>query len=476
MTRWPSRSGSIRFRITAMATLVVAIVLGAAALALIALQRQQLFANLDASLAQRADNYEESFLEDPEEQLSVFLNTSDEDRAVQLVDSDGRVLASTPNLSGVASLDNPVSVDRRQRIRSTNIPEIEDDSYRILTRMVETESGPAVFHIAQNIDDLNDVMRALTFSLGLAVPIVVGILAVLVWWLIGRTLRPVELIRAEVADISGTDLHRRVPVPEQEDEIERLATTMNEMLDRIDSAGRRQRQFVADASHELRSPLTRIRTEIEVDINQPDRADRFVTHKAVLDETVGLQKLLEDLLFLARSDEDQSHRPSQPTDLDDIVLEEVQTIRSDASRPDANGGDDGDSQPAVIDISNVSAAHLDGDPNQLRRLVKNLVSNALRHAETTVFITLGERGDMVRLTVADDGPGVPTQARDRIFERFGRADGARAGSDRGVGLGLAIVSDIVERHGGTINYDDSQSKGACFVVDLPRGNPDQPVR
>ncbi len=446
--------GTIRARITATAAIAVAVVLTVVAIALVMLVRWELFSNLDDSLEQRADTYQTALTGTGPGDLSLLFNTNDEDRAAQLVAADGTVIASTANLVGQAPPADRPATRSTESIETRTVDGLEDDAYRVLERPIVTADATVVLFVAQNIDDLNDTIRVLTIGLAFLVPLVVGILAALVWRLVGRTLRPVELIRAEVADISGTDLQRRVPVPDQADEIARLASTMNQMLDRIDQAGRRQRQFVADASHELRTPLTRIRTEVEVDLEQPERADPSTTNATVRREAIALQQLLDDLLFLARSDEHQRSRSHRPTDLDDIVLREVRNLR--------------ETTPITIDTSSVSAAHLDADAGELGRVVGNLLSNAVRHAADRVTVALGEDTDSVVLVVTDDGPGVAPEARDRIFERFGRADDARARSRGGAGLGLAIVRDIVARHGGEIRYDDTWDEGARFVVRLPR--------
>ena len=202
------------------------------------------------------------------------------------------------------------------------------------------------------------------------------ILALLTWWLTGRTLRPVDKMRAEMAEISGTNLGRRVREPDTGDEIDRLARTMNETLDRLEDAVRRQQRFVADASHELRGPLTRIRSELEVDLARPDCADPTATERSVLDEAIGLQHLVDDLLQLARSDAGAAEMTAVPVDLDDIVLREARRLR--------------DRGRVVIDTSRVSAAQVIGDRNQLGRAVQNLLDNAERHAVTTVTVTLDE--------------------------------------------------------------------------------------
>ena len=448
--------GSIRFKITALAALLAGLILVFAAIALVALQRQQLTTNLDNSLEQRADAYEAT-LSDQDDSVALS-RTNDEDRAIQLVDGNGDVVIATANISGHPPLRPNTDAQSRQVIDEATLPRLEDDTYRILSRPIEAADGPAILHVAQNIDDLNDTIRGLTIALAIAVPAVVALLAALTWWLVGRTLHPVEHIRAEVADISGTALDRRVPVSDQWDEIAQLATTMNQMLDRLDNASRRQRQFVADASHELRTPLTRIRTEVEVDLNQPENADPTATNETVLEELIGIQNLLDDLLFLARSDENQAPRRNRPIDLDDIVLAEITDV--------------GDQHAIRIDVTGVSAAHLTADPAQLARVIRNLLSNAVRHATSQVTVTLTENNQSIELTITDDGPGVPAEARDHIFERFARADDARTRAGGGAGLGLAIVRDIINRHDGTVTYQNAPTGGASFVVTLPKSRED----
>ncbi len=460
MQRLGEQVGTIRFRITALATVVVAVVLTLMAAALVLLVRRELLLNLDSSLEQRADAYETSFAGEGLVGLSVLLNSNDEDRAAQLVDPTGAVVASTPNLADGSAFDDSARLQGQTFVRSVSIAALEDDSYRLLSRDAETASGSAVLHVAQNIDDLDDTIRNLTIALAMVVPIVVTILASLVWLLVGRTLRPVERMRSEVADISGNDLSRRLAVSAHTDEIARLAETMNELLDRIDHSGRRQRRFVADAAHELRTPLTRMRTELEVDLNRPDLADLAATHATVLEEAIAVQELLDNLLFLARSDEQQrSPSRQEAIDFDDIVLREAGHHRIDS--------------PVSLDTSAVSAVQLIGDAGQLARVVRNLLGNAVRHAQSTVTIMLSETDDRVRLTVTDDGPGVPAEFADRIFERFGRADDARSRDDGGTGLGLAIVRDIARLHGGDVRYDQSWSGGARFIVDLPNSRPER---
>lgn len=447
-----ARTSTIRFRITVIAGLLVAVVLTASAIGLVVLQRQQLMRNLDASLEQRADQLGEILVEGGEPS-AVVANSNDEDRAVQVMDPTGAVLAATTNLRG----DAPIALlapDEEQQLRTVSDLPLEDDTYRTLSRRVETDSGTFVVNVAENIDDLRDAIRGLSWALAIAVPGVVIFVSSLVWWLVGRTLRPVESLRAEVTAITDTNTERRVAVPPHDDEISRLATTMNAMLDRLAEAGENQRRFVADASHELRSPLTRIRTELEVDLNQPDRADLAATHGVVLAEAVALQRLVDDLLYLARSDANAAPLRRHPTDLDDIVLAEVRRARQD--------------DEVRIDAAGVTAAHADVDPRQITRVVRNLLDNAIRHAASAVTVELREIGGSVELRVSDDGPGVPAEQRENVFGRFARLDDARARDHGGTGLGLAISRDIALRHGGSLIIDPDHTGGASFVLTLPR--------
>ncbi len=269
-----------------------------------------------------------------------------------------------------------------------------------------------------------------------------------------------------MAAIADTNSPQRLELgsraAKRDDEISRLAATMNEMLDRLHEAGERQRRFVADAAHELRTPLTRIRTNVEVDLQQPDRADRDLTSRAVQEEAIGLQLLIDDLLLLARSDDGSAATPMRPLDLDDIVMREIRDFRSTMGVESA----------VAIDASAVSAAHLNGNGEQLARAVQNLLANAVRHATSSVRVELHEADDVVHLVVSDDGPGVPADQRETIFERFTRLDDARTRDTGGTGLGLAITREIVTEHGGSIMCTGTDTRaetlrGARFEISLP---------
>ncbi len=449
-------TATVRFRITVLATLAVLTVLGIASAGLIVAQRQTLTQGLDEAASQRVAEIEALVVAG--RVPATLTGLGDDDTVAQVVLADGIVVASSANAVGLPPIAEPPPSASSEVVRTVNLRSNAESTFRLVSRRVDGPGGPAIIHVAALLDEVDESARVVASSLTIVVPSAAVILAALVWWLVGRTLRPVEAIRADVADFDSLDLQRRVPEPSGDDEIARLARTMNAMLDRIEVAARRQQAFVADASHELRSPLTRIRSEIEVGLAHPDRADLSATARSVLEETAALERLVEDLLHLAHSDSTVGNatagsRRHEPVDLDDLVLSEARRLR--------------ESRRVTVDVSGVTAAQIHGDADQLRRVVRNLVDNAARHATETVTITLAERGDEAVLAVVDDGPGIPEDQHDRVFERFTRLDDARDRARGGTGLGLAICRDIVRRHGGTIVIDSGHWPGARFVVNLP---------
>jgi signal transduction histidine kinase len=292
--------------------------------------------------------------------------------------------------------------------------------------------------------------------------LLVAAVAAVAWHLVGRALRPVEAIRSEVAAIGGPTIHRRVPTPETDDEIGRLAHTMNAMLDRLEAASTRQRQFVSDASHELRSPVTAIRTDVEVALREGERADWAAVGSAVLAEEERLERLLDDLLTLAAADEDSgaARRADARVEVRDLVADVAARPRRVPVRWTRDLGDAPDDVVVV------------GRPDALARLLTNLVDNAARHAATAVDVHVDVAASptgtpVVHLAVDDDGGGIPAADRQRIFDRFTRLDDGRARDRGGAGLGLAVVRSIAVGHRGRVWVGDSPSGGARFVVELP---------
>lgn len=446
------RPRSVRFRITVLAVGVMAGLLLVTGIFVVSDHRNRLTDQIDDLVEQRAaaivDLVEAGPIPDP------LPGEDGRDSLAQLVAADGSVVSASPNMSGRPALPYTPAKDDHPRLRTVEDVPIEDDDFRILTQRFRGPDGARyVLHVGLEFE-VAESAESLARTLAVGFPSVLVVLAALIWAVVGRALRPVESIRAEVAAITSAELGRRVTVPAGGDEISRLAATMNGMLEHLEESHRRQQRFVADASHELRSPLTGIRSEIEVDLAHPDSADHEATARSVLEETGRLSRLVDSLLFLASADAVALSPVVAAVDLDEIVLREAAAIRL--------------TRAVTIDTTAVSGAQVHGDADLLRRAVRNLLDNASRHATSTVTVALAEADEGVALTVADDGPGVDPEAAARIFERFVRTDEARARDRGGAGLGLAITAEIVAHHGGTIALTAATpGGGARFVARFP---------
>ncbi|MFD0153564.1 sensor histidine kinase [Streptomyces sp. NPDC055721] len=288
------------------------------------------------------------------------------------------------------------------------------------------------------------------------VPLGVLVAGVLVRLAATRSLRPVEAIRRELADITGQSLDRRVPVPPADDVVARLAVTTNDTLDRLEQASARQQEFVADAAHELRSPLAGLRAQLETALRHPDSVTDWqeVVAEAAAD-VVRLQALADDLLLLA------SHRSTAAVrERVDLAALAEDLVREHQHLPDA--------AHLTLTCETPAPAVVHGDATRLERLLRNLLANACRHATSKVEVEAVVAGSTITLTVADDGPGIPPDDRSRVFDRFTRLDASRTRTSGGAGLGLPIARDIATHHAGTLTIADS-ARGARLVARFPAG-------
>jgi signal transduction histidine kinase len=365
------------------------------------------------------------------------------DVIVQILGADGKLIASDhPGLSGAVRTTAGAS-------EGVHIPHLED-TYAV---WAQQGRGGQLVIVGLSEEQAWRAVKTAVVLLAVAVPVGVLLIAVVVWLSIGRALRPIEVMRREAAVITTEHLHARLAVPGGDDEIPLLAATLNEMLDRIDGAQRQQRQFVSDASHELRSPLAILRQVVDVARRHPESTtmDQFAQDVSI--EERRMEQLVTALLTLARLD-DHEETSRQLVDIDDAVLVEIDRLRSAA--------------PGIVfDRSGVSAGQAYGDPVLFAGMVANLLSNAARHAASRVRVRLAEAEGSVVLTVEDDGDGIPSADRDRVFDRFARLDEARARDAGGAGLGLAIVQKVVQAAGGTVTVADSDLGGARFTMTLP---------
>jgi signal transduction histidine kinase len=342
------------------------------------------------------------------------------------------------------------AVERRAEAMSDEVPvvvhgfEVLDSNGEVLLVRFETDIFAAnEVEISSGFDELAIVV----------LPLLLLGLGVITWFSLARALRPVEAMIDQVDGIGANSLDQRIPIPPADDELKHLATTMNRMLDRLQRASDSQRQFISDASHELRSPITATGATLEVARSNPDEADWEHVAAVVEEENARLANLVDDLLILARLDEEGAGGTNGTVDLEEVCLAE-------AERP----------HPVEVAVRVIAPARVNGNLSNLTRAIRNLVENAAAHAETLVRLEVDGSGDLAHVRVIDDGPGVPPEFAEKIFERFVRVDSSRSRDEHGgAGLGLAICRRIAESHGGTLELVQGVGEGTTFELVLPSG-------
>lgn len=331
----------------------------------------------------------------------------------------------------------------------------DPDNWSQTKLMVSTPKGDYVLVASTPFDTIHRDIAILTAAMWLGLGVLVAFNAIVAWVVTGSALRPVSRIVEHVRGITERTLGERVPEPNSGDEIETLARTMNGMLVRLEASVRSQRQFVSDASHELRSPITAIIAEAEVALEHPGAADCKVVARVALSEGKRLERLVGDLLAIASADE--NHRETHHIlDFDDLVLEEAQRIHR-----------------IPVRTVNISAARVVGSRDQLSRLVENLLANAARHARSVIDVALSRVDGKAVFTVDDDGYGIAEADRQKVFERFTRLEESRSRDAGGTGLGLALVRAVTRAHGGEVSLTEGPLAGARFKVILPLATDEQ---
>jgi len=458
LVRWWRRR-TLRARITLLATAVFTVALLLAGVILLATVGRSLLNTLDSS-AERTGN-EVAALVNTGRLPQQLLTGSGGVSMVQVVDADNRVIAASPGVDTAVSMvnsDQLAKVRRGAHLTVSGARSSQEDPIRVVAVDANTRAGQRTVLVGTDLGRVFDSSRLLQRALLLGGPLIVIAMAALTWWVVGLTLRPVAALRREAAQLSGSGLERsRLPVPDAQDEIHSLALTLNGMLDRLDSSTARQRRFIGDAAHELRSPIASLRLQLEV-AQRLDQspAMRELTDDALLDVD-RLTHLIDDLLVLARSDERGGSHARLPVRLAELAGTVLSGYR--------------DARVPVRQVAGEQVTVL-GDADGLHRVLVNLIDNAVRYAASEVTVAVTVRppsgvgfADAV-LTVADDGPGVPASKRERVFDRFYRLDTARSRAEGGTGLGLSIVREIVTAHGGTVSLHDNEP-GLIVEISLP---------
>jgi signal transduction histidine kinase len=465
------RRRSLRARVTVAATALFTITLMLAGLILLVTVGKSLLKTLDTS-AQRSGAEVASLVQQgklPKQIPSGGGGVT----LVQVVDGNNRVIAASPGADAVVSILRNDQLPKARMGHPLTVAGERasiDTPLRVVAVNADVPDGQRTVLVATDLGRVVDSSRLLQRYLLFGAPLAIIVMAGVTWWIVGLTLRPVDALQRGAAQLSAAGLSRsRLPVPTAQDEIHSLATTLNDMLDRLDTATSRQRRFVGDAAHELRSPIASLRLQLEIAgrLGESDEL-RDLTSDALID-VARLSNLIDDLLTLARSDERGAMLSRSPVRLDELA-----------------GAVTAGYAGARVTVSAQAAGPISviADGDGLHRVLVNLIDNGVRYARSHVTVIAqqappsapqifgpeGRRASSADrwalLTVSDDGPGIPVNKRERVFDRFYRLDTARSRTEGGTGLGLSIVREIVTAHGGTITLHDN-GPGLRVQVRLP---------
>ena len=448
----------VRVRSALAAVLVLTAALALAAAALLWLLQDSLQSAADDAAAARAGQIAAHVGVDPLSEIDpALLATDGRTTVIQVLDGAGRVVVASRDAPAVALVDTrpgPGEVRSSGGVDNTSA----GGDYRVTAQGVSGPQGGFTVLVGAGQDQINDTLTTVAALLAAGFPVIALVGAAATYGLVGRSLRSVERMRSQVSSISTQNLSERVAVPIARDEISRLALTMNAMLARIEAGHAAQRRFVGDASHELRSPLATVTTALDLAATRPGVLEPAMVRGTLLPEAHRMRSLVEDLLLLARADEQ-----GLPLHISDVDLDDV--LDTECARLHAAG--------TARVMCTTDPVRVRGDASQLARVVRNLADNAARHARSTVSLSATVQEGTAVLVVDDDGPGVPEAERERIFERFVRLDTDRARAAGGSGLGLAIVTEIVAAHSGSVTVEPAPGGGARFLVRLPVAGPAQ---
>ena len=454
----------VRTRLTVWYVIVLAVILLAWSGFLFLELRTDLYSGIDQSLASRAaqvvlgfQGRDEGEFKDVADAPPGIINRAE--YASQLVSADGAVLESSGSVAEkpmaspaiIGKAMSGAKVFKTVRLGTTQEP------YRVYAVSFVTSAGRRVIVLGTKTEPADESLERLLRLLGVSLPLALILAAGGGWLLARRALRPVARITAEASAIGIAQIDERVEVPATTDELSELALTLNRMLDRLQSGIEDKRRFIADASHELRTPLAIMRAELDVTLADEDPSrDAVAVLASSREEVVRMTRLVENLLTLARVDEGRLALLVAPVDLGELastVVAGMEPVASERNvRVDVSG-------PTVI------AA---GDKEYLAQVVSNLLDNALKYSPDsgTVSIRTWINGAEAGLDVADEGPGIPPDLAEKVFERFFRVDEARSRERGGSGLGLAIVRDIAAAHRGSVEVMPQTEHGALLRLTL----------
>lgn len=487
----------IRMQLTCWYTLVSAVLLLLIGIAFYTTFQQSLAASFDMALQQRAQqvaegitNHEGKLIVDdivdelPElDATSAIIDSASNDSRhtapgypdtpshfphdresvfVRVLDINGHVVYNTPNFTHLSVPADSVTLPLQYHPwHGTVSMSGGDELVRLYsTMLIEKGTLMGVVQIGQSLERLHASLERIMFALFLLIPFILTISAFVSYWLAGRAFVPIHYLARTAREIGAKDLHQRVVVPPANDEVRDLSLIFNEMIGRLERAFSQQRRFVADASHELRTPVAVIRSMTEVALSQPSGTEGYETVlREVNSEAERLGQLINDLLALARVDEGQAQLDSEPVRFDLLAIDVVESLEPLAQE-----------RQIELKTQTLQPATIIGDAARLIQVIMSLVDNALiyTNAGGSVTVSVETCASHVHLSVKDTGIGIAQKDIEHVFERFYRADPARSKASGGSGLGLAIVDWVVRAHHGIVSVESQSGQGSTFMVTLPR--------
>jgi signal transduction histidine kinase len=447
----------LRIRLTAGFAIVMAVLLTAAGFYIYARVASDLDASIDRALRARTADVS-ALVQQADTGLSEAqspgLVEAGADFA-QVINAKGLVTDATPGFRGRPLLTGAELQRARQRtvlLDERELPGLESH-VRLLAHPITTQEQRLVIVTGASLEDRNAALTRLRHVMLAGGPVILLLACLAGYGLAAMALRPVERMRRRAESISTHQLHTRLPRSGSGDELDRLATTLNEGLDRLEAGIARQHDFVADASHELRTPLTVLRTQLDLIASEEPTPPLLQQEIAsAIEEVDRLARLADDLLLLARSDRDELTLAAEPIELGRVLARVAERMRR---------GDPG----AIIARPLDDELWARGDERRIEQAIENLAENALRHGAEPVVLAARERDGSAELHVLDEGPGLPSGFAETAFERFTQAHAGR--THQGAGLGLAIVRAIAEAHGGTAHVANRPEGGADAWISLP---------
>jgi heavy metal sensor kinase len=459
----------LKTRLTLLFVTMFAVIVAAWSIFVVFVVRADLYAGIDRALDSRASQLALGLPGSADGEFqditdSTLVGLSPTEATAQLLSSTGTVLESSGDTMSVDAIVSPEVLARAERTRAAQLLTVashDGEHFRVLVVGL-TGTGRLIL-VGASTENADASVKRLILIMLLTGPLALLAAGMGGWLLAQRALRPVSRMTSTAARIGIDALSERVPVPTEGDELAGLAVTLNNMLSRLEAGVQAKRRLVADASHELQTPLAVMRTELDVSLASgtlpPDAVEVL---ESAREETDRMTRIVRNLLTLAHFDEGTLRLLPVPVDLHEVASEAVSSLATLAREREVKVGVEGD------------AAEVVADPEYLRVVVINLLENAIKYSGpgSTATVTTGLDDDDALLTVSDTGPGIPADALPHIFDRFYRADASRAHENSGSGLGLAIACEIVEAHRGKLTAESEQGVGSRFVVRLTAREPD----